>query len=185
MRQALGGWSLVGIFTARSGIPFSVFDYTNDLTGYVVPRLEPATTITNYHVGSPKYLAPNLYNVLTVPVPKTAAPFDAALGISDFGPFPSDMTHRNAFRGPGAWNSDMSVAKSFAVTERLKLEFRAEGFNIFNHHNLYVNTSNLYYAGGPFTPLQVTALKGGLGSIALGGNHDERRFGQFSLRLSF
>jgi hypothetical protein len=31
----------------------------------------------------------------------------------------------------------------------------------------------------------VTALKGGLGSTALGGNHDERRFGQFALRLSF
>jgi hypothetical protein len=31
----------------------------------------------------------------------------------------------------------------------------------------------------------VIALKGGLNTIALGGNHDERRFGQFSLRATF
>jgi len=185
VRQALGGWTLVGIITARSGIPFSVFDYTYDETGYVIPRLQPATAITSYHTGSPQYLAPNLYNVLTLPIPANTGPFDPALDISDFGPFPSDMTRRNSFRGPGAWNTDLSVGKSFAVTERVKLSFRAEGFDVFNHHNLYVNTSNLYYAGAPFTPLDVTALKGGLGSIALGGNHDERRFGQFSLRVDF
>jgi len=97
------------------------------------------------------------------------------------------MTHRNAFRGPGAWNTDLAVAKSFAVTERVKLEFRAEGFDIFNHHNYYVLPTNLYYVSdAPGTPpLDVTALKGGLGSTALGGNHDERRFGQFSLRVDF
>jgi hypothetical protein len=31
----------------------------------------------------------------------------------------------------------------------------------------------------------VIAQKGGLNSVALGGNHDERRFGQFSLRFDF
>jgi hypothetical protein len=34
-------------------------------------------------------------------------------------------------------------------------------------------------------PLPVIALKGGLNSIALCGNHDERRFGQFSLAVDF
>jgi hypothetical protein len=33
--------------------------------------------------------------------------------------------------------------------------------------------------------LPIVALKGALNTIALGGNHDERRFGQLSLRLSF
>jgi hypothetical protein len=106
------------------------------------------------------------------------------------------MTGRNAFRGPGAWNLDASLGKKFKVTERFGLEFRAEGFDVFNHHNLYVNESDLFQnnlpASGSFAgngvigpPLQITALKGGLNTIALGGNHDERRFGQFSLRLSF
>jgi hypothetical protein len=99
------------------------------------------------------------------------------------------MTHRNQFRGPGAWNSDLAVGKKFSLTERVGLEFRAEGFDVFNHHNMYVNSTDLYYDGSvsspQTTPLEVTELKGGLGSLATGGNHDERRFGQFSLRLSF
>jgi hypothetical protein len=110
------------------------------------------------------------------------------LGIDDFGPFPSSMTRRNAFRGPGAWNADLAVGKSFSITEDVKLQPRAEGFDIFNHHNLYVNESALSVSNTPGTigaPLPVIALKGGLNSIALGANHDERRFGQFSLRLTF
>jgi hypothetical protein len=95
------------------------------------------------------------------------------------------MTRRNAFRGPGAWNADLALSKNFKLTERFALQFRAEGFDIFNHHNLYVYTGNLDYSAAPYTPLVVTAEKGGLGSLAIGGNHDERRFGQFSLRLSF
>ena len=190
MAQALGGWTVSGIATIRSGIPFTVFDYTNDFNFYTVPRLTPATPITSYHVNGGTAVGPNLFNVLAVPTPASAAPLNAALGISDFGPYPADMTHRNAFRGPGAWGTDLGVSKSFKVTERVGLQFTAEGFDIFNHHNLYVNTSNLAYGlSAPGTMLtgsnDVTALKGGLGSTALGGNHDERRFGQFALRISF
>jgi carboxypeptidase family protein len=38
--------------------------------------------------------------------------------------------------GPGIWQSDMTVSKSFSLTERFKLEIRAEGYNVFNHVNL-------------------------------------------------
>lgn len=184
-RNAIGGWSIAGIFTARSGIPFSVYDYTNVENFYTVPRLTPATPITDYHVGNPQLVGTNTFDALTVPVPASFAPLDSALGLSDFGPFPANMTRRNAFRGPGAWNTDAVVGKNFKLTERVGLEFRAEGFNLFNHHNYYVNTTDLLYDGPTTTPLTVTELKGGLGSLATGGNHDERRFGQFSLRLNF
>jgi hypothetical protein len=42
---------------------------------------------------------------------------------------------RNVFQGPTFWNLDVSVAKGFAITERVKLTFRAEAFNAFNHAN--------------------------------------------------
>jgi len=184
-RQALGGWSVSSIITARGGIPFSVYDYSNDFNDYTVPRLTPATPITKFKVGSPQLVGPNTFNALTVPVPASFAPLNPTLGISDFGPWPGNMTRRNAFRGPGAWNWDAAVGKTFPVTERTRLEFRAEGFDVYNHHNYYVNTTTLYYDGPTTTPIDVTELKGGLGSLATGGNHDERRFGQFSLRLSF
>ena len=40
---------------------------------------------------------------------------------------------RNFFRGPGAWNADITVSKSFALTERANLQFSADFFNAFNH----------------------------------------------------
>ncbi|HEX6806189.1 MAG TPA: carboxypeptidase regulatory-like domain-containing protein [Terriglobales bacterium] len=191
LTQALGGWTISAIYNVRTGVPFSIFDYSNDLNFYTVPRLTPMTPITSYKTGSPTFAGPNLFNVMNVPVPAPIGPLNPTLGISDFGPYPANMTHRNAFRGPGAWNTDAAVQKTFKLTERVGLTFRAEGFDVFNHHNLYVNTSNLDYSSqGPGATLgtgsnSVTAEKGGLGSLALGGNHDERRFGQFSLRVSF
>lgn len=190
MTQALGGWSVSGIFLARTGTPFSVYDYSNVFNYYQVPRLTPATRPqfqTGTPVASTATGAFNVWTAATVPVPASTAPLDPTLGISDFGPYPANMTGRNAFRGPGAWNLDMAVGKKFKLTERLGMEFRAEGYDIFNHHNFYVNTTTLYYgAGTPTTaPIPITEMKGGLGTLATGGNHDERRFGQFALRFLF
>jgi hypothetical protein len=183
--EALGGWNISGIFTARTGTPFSVFDYTYDLNGLIVPRLVPSTPITQFQTGTPINVGPNLYNALTIPAPANIGPFNPTLGISDFGPFPPTMMARNSLRGPGAWNTDAAVQKDFKLTERFGLTFRAEGFDVFNHHNFYVNTTTLAYFSYTTVPMEVTEMKGGLGTIATGGNHDERRFGQFSLRLTF
>jgi Carboxypeptidase regulatory-like domain/TonB dependent receptor len=191
--RVAGGWSLAGIFTARTGIPFSFFDLDNEEFFYTIPRLTPATPITNYQVSSnPKQDAAaaashnnNVWDLLTIPLPASFGPLNPALGISDYGPFPAGMIHRNAFRGPGAWNLDAALQKDFRVTERFGLTFRAEGFNIFNHHNMYVQSTSLFYASQTTTPFVVTGLKGGLNNFATGGNNDERRFGQFSLRVTF
>ena len=192
--RVAGGWSLAGIYTVRSGVPFSMFDLDNEEFFYTLPRLVPATTISDYHVHSPK-LDPqpgnnNVFDLYTMPLPQVGPggiplPFNQTTGISDYGPFPAGMTHRNAFRGPGAWNLDAALQKDFRVTERVGLTFRAEGFNIFNHHNMYTQTTSLFYFGPTTTPFVVTGLKGGLGTFASGGNNDERRFGQFSLRVTF
>ena len=40
---------------------------------------------------------------------------------------------RNAGRGPGYYEIDTALEKSTALTERLKLKFRAEAFNLLNH----------------------------------------------------
>ena len=189
LTELAGGWTASGIFTARSGTPFSVYDFTYNANGYSgVPRVVPTTPVTQFRAGSPINVGPNQYQILKIPAANDLAPFNATLGISDFGPFPTNMTSRNEFRGPGAWNSDASVAKKFKFTETTDLEFRAEAFDLFNHHNLYVNESILAVSNIPGTvglPLPVIAEKGGLNSSALGGNHDERRFGQFSLRFDF
>ena len=193
LTQVAGGWTVDAIITARSGIPFSVFDYTNDFNFYTVPRLSPATN-PSFSSATPTQVigVANRYSLQAIPLPASLAPLNPTLGISDFGPYPANMTRRNAFRGPGAWTNDFALNKKFRLSERLALEFHAEGFDLFNHKNMYVNTSNLDYFGdgwgaysSPSGTNYVTAEKGGLGSTALGGNHDERRYGQFALRLDF
>lgn len=194
--EVLGGWSLAGIFTARTGIPFSLPDVNNEEFYYNIPRLTPATPVTSYKVSSNPPVAPvpgdnNVFSLLTVPLPANVnpvtgleSPLNPTLGISDYGPFPAGMTHRNAFRGPGAWNFDSALEKNFKVSERVGLTFRAEGFNLFNHHNMYTQTATLAYFQAT-TPLVVQGYKGGLNTYASGGNNDERRFGQFALQVHF
>ncbi len=95
------------------------------------------------------------------------------------------MTARNAFRGPGAWSFDLSLSKTFPVTERLKLEFRAEGYDIFNHANMYVESAGADVANFS-DQITIQGKKGGLGvASSEGASHDERRFGQFSLKVIF
>jgi hypothetical protein len=185
--QALGGWIISSIFTAHTGIPFSIYDTSYILnSGYIAPRLTPATPITDYHTGTPVPSgSPNQFFALNVPPPAPIGPLNPTLGVSDFGPFPSNMSGRGTFRGPGAWDDDLSIAKNFKLTERFNMQFRAEAFNLFNHHDFFINPDFDYYTGPTTTPLQVVEEKGGLGSAALGGNHDERRFAQFSMRLLF
>jgi hypothetical protein len=59
---------------------------------------------------------------------------------------------RNFLRGPGHTNFDLAVSKTTTITERVKLEFRAEFFNIFNHANFLnpgvTNAGNSTYSGG-------------------------------------
>jgi hypothetical protein len=101
------------------------------------------------------------------------------------------MMRRNSIRGPGAWNIDASLHKTFAITERVGVEFTADGIDVLNRHNFYANTTTLQYDITPpltlstATSLYVQELKGGLGTLATGGNHDERRFGQFALKVDF
>ena len=194
-RQVLGGWSLIPVFSARTGVPFSIMDSTNTLAGNSgvpsgIPRYTPNGTITSMSAsGSTPSGNPNEFNLLTLPGADSTC--NAAwLGcIETFGPFPANMTARNAFRGPGAWNADFALGKTFQVTERVSMELRAEMFDIFNHHNIYVNgyVNDATGSGSTFT---VTGKKGGLGSLAgssivTGNPSDERRFGQFALRVTF
>ena len=69
-------------------------------------------------------------------------------GTSDFGPFPSNMTGRNAFRGPGYWNLDAGLYKSIRITEGTALQLRFEAYNVFNHANLFVLGSQAFVDNG-------------------------------------
>ena len=186
LAQALGAWQLTGIYTVRTGAPFTYFDSTNNNSGYQYARYQPGSAISQHTFKSiPSGLKSdsNTYVIGNLPAAVTFGN-DALGGISDWGPFPATMVARNSFRGPGAWTFDASVSKIFPIHEQVNLEFRAEGFDLLNHHNLFIqdglnDVANVGYG----VPVPVTASKGGIGNN--NGANDERRFGQFALKLNF
>jgi len=194
--RLLGGYEITGIYTLRTGTPFTMYDSTNDYSGYSIPRYTPVSPVTQHTFksiptgvsggGANKY---QLTGATTLPVNvpfgnslfANIDPTDFPQGFSDFGPYPANMTARNSFRGPGAYNLNVSISKTFPIYERFNLELRAEGFNVTNHHNLYIQGSQLdaFNFGGD-NP-QVFASKGGVA----GGANDERRFLQFAGKINF
>jgi hypothetical protein len=191
----LGGWIADGIFTARSGAPINYFDSSNNAgDGYNIPRYTPSSRITktsfkNAVAGGSQ----DFYTLGYLPAAQSwANPAYAGTvnwsglgqsgGISNWGPYPAASIQRNSFRGPGAWNLDAAVAKKFVVREQVNVEFRAEGFNVLNHHNFYAQEGYNDVANtGYGTPIPVYGSKGGITA----GPLDERRFGQFALKVNF
>jgi Carboxypeptidase regulatory-like domain len=188
-KQALFGWQTVGIYQTHTGATFTYFDSTNDVSGYNIPRYAPASggvpqrTFKSLPSGADGG-GSNLYTVGNLPAAASFSDPNYLLGASDWGPYPANMTSRNAFRGPGQWTFDAAVSKVIPIHEQINMEFRAEGFNILNHHNLYLQESfNDVADTGDGVPIPIFGSKGGIGNN--GGSNDERRFGQFSLKVNF
>jgi hypothetical protein len=150
-KNILGSWTFAPIVTVQSGAPFSLYDCFNTFFN-VCPRWDAALDS-----GSLPY---------------------AAHSVGNGCPYPATFLGRNNFAGPGLWNIDMGIYKTFAVTERFKLQFRGELYNMFNHSNLYVQGGSLDVEAGL---LPAVAAKGGFHSTA----SDERRNIQFGLKLIF
>jgi hypothetical protein len=128
--QVFRGWSVSGIVTYQSGLPFSVTDSTSG--GVFGTNLGTATFVCGsadeaYTPGRVQdrinaYLNPACFTTART------APFGAGAGATIFG-----NTPRNAFRGPRQQNWDMSVNKRFTIGERHAFQFRTDFFNLFNH----------------------------------------------------
>ncbi|HKE58829.1 MAG TPA: TonB-dependent receptor [Pyrinomonadaceae bacterium] len=73
---------------------------------------------------------------------------------------------RNAFTAPAYVNLDLRVAKTFALTERVKLQALFEFFNIFNHQNPAAVEARQNIANSPFGSLR-QVLPGREGQIGL------------------
>ena len=137
-KHILGGWEVNGIVTLRSGAPFSIFDCT--FAFGVCSRAilsSPVDEKGSVKRGEGVGDTPNRYNYIDLSnlIP---GEFRDSNGMAEFPSFPSNMSERNSFRGPGFWNVDMAIFKNFQVTESQRLQFRFETYNTFNHANLFV-----------------------------------------------
>jgi hypothetical protein len=59
-----------------------------------------------------------------------------------------DLGH-NEGRGPHLQNTDLSLSKETRITEVLRMQFRAEVFNIFNHANFALPNASAFTSGAP------------------------------------
>jgi len=141
-RALLGGWYVSGIFTAHSGYPFTVYDCTNGLDN-CMRALDPAGVDKNA-TGDQPTGNPNEYLLLDLSklLPSVGTYANPLTGTSDYGPYPSNMTQRDAFRGPGAWFLDTSFGKRFRFGSRQAIQVRMDIFNVLNHANMLVHTEN-------------------------------------------
>ncbi len=120
LRAVTGGWEVTSTFMARTGFPVNVLinrsssSVPDGNTTDQRPNLVPGVSTTpsgGATIG--EWINPAAF----------AIPADGT-----FGDAPRDVA-----RGPGAWQMDFGVGKRIALSERARLEFRSECFNIFNH----------------------------------------------------
>jgi hypothetical protein len=122
----LSDWQLNGIVTLTSGLPFTMLSgRDNSLTA--VSR-DSADIIGN--PARPSGVDPVMQWFNT-----------AAFTQNPLGTF--GTVGRNSLRGPGTANMDLAAFKSFRLTERRMLQFRAESFNIANRANFDNPTANV------------------------------------------
>jgi hypothetical protein len=126
----VGGWQLNGNWTVQSGRAFtpSYQDCGADRdTGPCRPDSVGSTSVANpsqhgwYESTGGQELAANGATIGPWRRPQVAT-------FGDIG--------RNALRGPGWFTTDLSIFKNFPITERFRVQFRAESFNFWNHVNL-------------------------------------------------
>jgi hypothetical protein len=133
---ALGGWEVSGVLTLQSGLPFTPIDsaggsaYALSSPNLATPTFAPGRNCGNAvtHGGVESRLAhwadPTAYLPDAVIPLSTGATGDAT-GFGNAG--------RNCIIGPPQKNIDFTIGKTFRLTERQNLRFRAEFFNLFNH----------------------------------------------------
>lgn len=180
------GWQLNAIWTVRSGSPFHVnfFDDFNG-TGEFFPRPD---IVGDPYAGTS--LPDNFLNLSAFRVPCTLDAGGACIpGTYHFG-----SLGRNSLIGPDYKNLDFSILKTTKITETVKLQLRAEVFNLLNRPNFAspllpgfaadasFNGIDAAGFGQGFLPITVTPDVG-IGNPFLGGG-GPRNF-QFSARLSF
>jgi hypothetical protein len=167
LRNLLGGWQVAGVLLAQSGTPFNVvcngrpFTPVRDAAGAIVGNTGCDYNADNELAGD-RPNAPSFGTTIS-----NRSDDDFLAGVfrpADFGvPAPGTIGNlpRNAFRGPGYFNVDLSLIKSFQVgwftNDNATLQFRVEAFNALNTTNLENPVANM---SDPLFGRSISALAG-------------------------
>jgi hypothetical protein len=176
LRALTRGWATDGIVRLRSGFPFHV----------ITQALDPLNFGSNRRVdylGGPNWLDDaNAPGGLRLNPAAFRIPPDSGR-IGNLG--------RNSLRGFGATQFDITARREFALSERTRLQFRAELFNAFNTPNFSLPNSALNPLPDAFFGQATQMLGRSLGGGGTSGGLSPLyqvggpRSVQLSLRLSF
>jgi hypothetical protein len=168
LNQLIGGWTAATVWRWRSGFPLSI---TNGLAFPTSPLNQgPATIVGSLETKITRNGLHGLPNLFPDPV--------AALQQTRYTR-PGEVGSRNAIRGPGAFQADLSLHKRFALPwgENHRLELRGAAFNVFNT----VNFATAYF--NPNLRLDLPASFGNLTSAS--GPRGGSREIELALRYDF
>jgi len=114
------GWQVGAIYTQRTGFPFSAL-LSGDNSGTGGQR-ERADVVDFAHIQLPssQRSPEKWFNTAAFALPKR---------------YTFSNSGRNIIPGPGFTNVDLSAAKTSRIKENIRVQFRAEFFNLFNHPN--------------------------------------------------
>jgi hypothetical protein len=186
------GWGLSGVLTVLSGHPFSLnynFEGDFDGSGEGFGRPDVVAPI-QYNYSNPF----NFLNLSSFTVPCSfdglgTATSDCMPGTRHFG-----NEGRNSLIGPRYRNLDFAISKMTSITERWKVQFRTDFYNVFNHPayaspilpsfiaDAGLNGINTNGTSAGFLPITATSDVG-LGNPVLGGGG--ARSIQFALKFLF
>ena len=135
-----GGWQVNGIMSRMSGTPFNVASSSTSLNApgntQTANQVVSSVQILGGHGTGEPYFNPNAF------APVTAVAFG--------------NTGRDILRGPGFFNLNASLFRTFNLTERFKLQFRAEALGLTNtpqFANPSATVSNATFTNGVVTNL--------------------------------
>jgi hypothetical protein len=143
------GWKTGSIFTWQSGEPFSIVSQreTFNRGGYRSLNNTAVATLTHQQISSDLgvFVQPNgkvyLINPKLISSDGTGAPASPQLscvpavsgGFCNPQPGEVGNLQLDAFTGPRYFDWDLSAGKDFNLSERMRLTFRTEAFNVLNH----------------------------------------------------
>ena len=197
---ALNGWQISGTAFWHTGVPFSVLStpYSANGNGIVqgsgpqFASLVPGVSLYNHH-PIPGVTQPGTLQWLNSDA--FVSTVDPSTGQCYSSDSPQNCQFgnlgRNALRGPDFLWSDFYLSKWFPLTERVKLRFEGQFFNVFNHPNYAL--PSVVQAGIPGNPstqsgfgalTSTTSPPTGLLGVGLGGDSSPRMIA-FQARLEF
>jgi hypothetical protein len=126
VRAIAGNWGFDSLFRGSTALPVNALT-GNDPWGMTIVDFTDSYQRPDVVGNQPLYLYGSQYPGGKAFNPAAFANPASANAQGDLG--------RNTLRGFGAWEEDFAIRRVFPIHEQIKLQFRAEFFNIFNHPN--------------------------------------------------